>query len=214
MVNFDLSNEICVVVGLGNPGKEYENTKHNIGFMVVDDLLSHLSGSFKQISGCQGICVSKQVMGRKMFFLKPLTYMNLSGTSVASLCRKNKINPKQVLVVYDDMDLPFGKIRLKVSGGSGGHNGINSIINELQTNNFPRLRIGIGRVAGHETVTHVLSEFSKEDENILSKLLEISGNAVKLSVRRGIKTAMNEYNGHPLITDIEEENSEKNQNSK
>ena len=209
MVNFDIANEICAIVGLGNPGGEYESTKHNIGFKIIDNLLSQFSGSFKQVAGCHGICVSKQVLGRKMFFLKPLTYMNLSGVSVAALCRKNKINPKQILVVYDDMDLPFGKIRLKQSGGSAGHNGITSIIDELQTNNFPRLRIGIGRVVGPETISHVLSEFTKEDEDILSKLLEISSNAIKISVRRGINVAMNEFNGHSLISNIEEKASEK-----
>jgi peptidyl-tRNA hydrolase, PTH1 family len=208
MVELDITKEICVIVGLGNPGNEYENTKHNIGFKLIDYLINQFSGSYKQISGCNGICVSKQVMGRKMFFLKPLTFMNLSGVSVAALCRKNKINPKQVLIIYDDMDLPFGRIRLRQSGGSAGHNGINSIINELQTNNFPRLRIGIGRVAGSETVSHVLSEFTKEDEEILPKLLEISSNAVKLSVRRGINAAMNEYNGHALLGSINEETSE------
>jgi peptidyl-tRNA hydrolase, PTH1 family len=208
MVGLDITKEICAIVGLGNPGNEYENTKHNMGFKVIGHLMDQFSGSYKQISGCNGICVSKQIMGRKMFFLKPLTYMNLSGISVAALCRKNKINSNQILVVYDDMDLPFGRIRLKQSGGSAGHNGINSIINELQTNNFSRLRIGIGRVTGSETVSHVLSEFTNEDEKILPKLLEISSNAIKLSVRRGINAAMNEYNGHSLLGDINEETSE------
>ena len=208
MINFDITKEICAVVGLGNPGNEYKHTKHNIGFNVVDHFISLFSGSYKQVSGCSGICVSKQIMGRKLFFLKPLTYMNLSGLSVAALSRKNKLNPKQILIVYDDMDLPFGRIRLRQSGGSAGHNGINSIINELQTDNFPRLRIGIGRVEGGETVSHVLTEFSKEDEEILPKLLEISCNAVKLSIRRGINAAMNEYNGHPLIDNIDKESSE------
>ena len=200
MANFDISKEICAVIGLGNPGAEYAETKHNIGFKAIDNFISNCSGHPKQVSGCNGICVSRQLFARKIFFLKPLTFMNLSGISVAALCRKQKLASQQILVVYDDMDLPFGKIRLKENGGSAGHNGIKSIIKEINTENFPRLRIGIGRVDGHETVDHVLSDFSNEDKIILPNLLELSNNAIKVSLRRGISAAMNEFNGHSLIT--------------
>ena len=196
----DFLNEICAVVGLGNPGSEYKNTKHNIGFKAIDHIIDQFSSKSKDVGGCSGICISKRIFARNIFFLKPLTYMNLSGISVASLCRKKKLLPKQVLIVYDDMDLPYGKIRLRQNGGSAGHNGINSIIKELNTDNFPRLRIGIGRVNGSQTVDHVLSDFSQEDEEILPKLLELSDNAIKLSLRRGVSAAMNEFNGHSIIT--------------
>ncbi|MCF7791252.1 MAG: aminoacyl-tRNA hydrolase [Victivallales bacterium] len=200
MSDFKKNNELCAVVGLGNPGIKFQNTKHNIGFKIIDSFLSCFSGKAKQVSGCHGECISKQVFGKKVYFLKPLTFMNLSGFSVSALCRKKNINPAQVLIVYDDMDLPFGKIRIRKSGGSAGHNGINSIINELGTKNFPRLRVGIGKVSINETVSHVLTDFTIEDKKILPTLLELSHKAIRISLRRGINTAMNELNGHSIIT--------------
>ena len=186
--------KLKAVIGLGNPGKHYVDTKHNAGFSVIDSFIDKLPGKNEYQQGFNGLFYKARIGGRITFFLKPLTFMNLSGQSVFSLCRKEKIYPEEIMVVYDDMDLPFGKIRIRKHGGSAGHNGVESIITQFNSNRFARLRIGIGRVSSDGMVDHVLTEFSIEEKEIFNKVVDLSVAAIKLSLHRGIQTAMNEYN--------------------
>ena len=192
-------SKLRAVIGLGNPGKQYEATKHNAGFSVIDELMEELPGKHKYRSGFNGLFYQSRISGGKITLLKPLTFMNLSGSSVLKLCRKGKIFPEEIMVVYDDMDLPLGKIRIRENGGSAGHNGVESIISHLNSNNFARLRIGIGKVSSEGMVDHVLSEFSVEEREIFNKVVDLSVAAVKISLYRGIQTAMNKYNNQ-LVT--------------
>ena len=189
---------IRAVVGLGNPGKQYAGTKHNAGFSVIDRFMDLLPGKHEYQSGFNGLFFKVRTRGRKVIFLKPLTFMNLSGNSILTLCRKEKIHPEEIIVVYDDMDLPLGKIRIRKSGGSAGHNGVESIIASLNSNNFTRLRIGIGRVSSDGMIDHVLSEFNTEEQEIFDKIVDLSTAAVKLSLCRDVQTAMNKYNNQVI----------------
>ena len=133
-----------MIVGLGNPGAEYAQTRHNVGFMLVDKLASDLKVDVtkKKFNALMAEC---QIKGEKIILVKPQTYMNLSGDAVGPLARWYKINPSDIMVIYDDMDLPLGKLRIRPFGGTGGHNGMKSLIAALGTEKFPRMRIGIGR---------------------------------------------------------------------
>ena len=186
--------EIRAVIGLGNPGKNYEYTKHNAGFFVIDRLKDTLSGTNSYFHGFSGLFYKFRIEGRIIYFLKPQTFMNLSGNSVAKLCQKENICPEEIMVIYDDMDLPLGKIRIRKQGGSAGHNGVESIITQLSSNKFARLRIGIGRCTCDETIDHVLSEFKIDEKEIFNKVVDLSVAAVKLSLHRGAQMAMNEFN--------------------
>jgi len=186
---------IKAVIGLGNPGKEYVGTRHNAGFIVLDNLSNCLPGKHEYKNAYNGSYYQARLRSRKVLFLKPLTFMNLSGQSVLSLCKKENIITEELLVIYDDMDLPLGKIRIKPSGGSAGHNGVESIISKLGSNNFARLRIGIGKTTSDGVIDHVLSEFNKEDKEIFNNVVDLSVAAVKLSLCRDIQSAMNEFNG-------------------
>ena len=197
------SLRLKAVIGLGNPGKRYVDTKHNAGFSAIDSLMDALPGKNEYISGFNGLFFKARIGGRSVFFLKPLTFMNLSGDSVFTLCRKEKIYPEEIMIVYDDMDIPLGKIRIRKNGGSAGHNGVESIINRVNSNKFARLRIGIGRTSSDGMVDHVLSEFRAEEKEIFNKVVDLSVAAIKLSLHRGIQMAMNEYNSKVInnITD-------------
>ena len=161
---------MILLVGLGNPGKEYEQTRHNVGFMAVDELIRRYPFSaFK--SKFKGEIADGELSGQKVMILKPMTYMNLSGESVLAVCSFYKIKPENVIVFHDDMDLPVGKIKVKQGGGSGGHNGIKSIDSNLGAN-YVRVRIGVGKPALKEqVVSWVLSKFGSEDKKVLDDLL-------------------------------------------
>ena len=148
-----------LVVGLGNPGNEYKKTRHNVGFMVLDSYLGevHWSNKFK------GLYYEKNVNGEKYVFLKPQTYMNLSGISVSSFVKFYKLTFKDVLIIHDDLDLPVGKFRIKINSSSGGHNGIKDIIASLHTDAFARVKIGISQDTNKDTKDYVLGNFSKEE---------------------------------------------------
>ncbi len=188
-----------LVVGLGNPGKEYESTRHNAGFMAVDALIEKLPGAFQENNGHSGIYWKGRSRGGNIFLLKPMTFMNLSGKSVSKLMKTHKIQPNEVLLVFDDLDLPFGKIRIKNGGGTGGHNGVESVINEIGSPNFARLRIGIGKRVGKGQADHVLGGFDSEESAMIPKLMNVVSHAAKLVLYRGAKAAMNQYNGFELI---------------
>ena len=185
---------IRLIVGLGNPGSEYQETRHNIGFLVIDALIKNLLGEVVFKNKYNGKYIDKNIFGRRFFFLKPQTYMNLSGNSVARICGAEKLVPEEVLVIHDDMDLQLGDIKLKIGGGSAGHNGIESIIASLESDKFIRLRVGIGRKQEMLMSDYVLSKFTQEEHIILKNSIALSIDAVKLTIARGISVAMNAFN--------------------
>ena len=185
--------QIKLIVGLGNPGREYEKTRHNAGFDVTSELISSLPGNFNKKEKFNSIYWEGRFRGRNIIVQHPHTFMNLSGKAVAALARKNDIQPSEIVVVYDDMDLPLGKIRMRKNGSSGGHRGVESLIEELGSAKFPRLRIGIGR-AQKGTIDHVLSAFSEEEQMVFDKVVKTCVDALTLSLARGIGNAMNKFN--------------------
>jgi PTH1 family peptidyl-tRNA hydrolase len=183
---------VKVIVGLGNPGREYASTRHNLGFMVVDEIARRLSAGetrrrFRSelAEGFDG--------GEKLVLVKPQTYMNLSGSAVRETANWYKIPSNEILVVVDDIDLPFGTIRMRPGGGSGGHNGLKSIIADLGTDEFPRLRLGIGRGRGVAT-RQVLGRFNQEEERELPELVRSAADCALDWGRSGVILAMNRCN--------------------
>ena len=189
-----------LIVGLGNPEPKYDNTRHNIGFAVVDELAKVWQMPLKENKRFQGLFAEGVVVGgQKVRLLKPLTYMNRSGQSVRAVTDWYKVQASSVLVIYDDMDLPVGKLRIRLSGSAGGHNGMKSIISHLGGKDFPRLRIGIGKSDGEKgTISYVLGKFAPEESKIMAEILDISVRAVELGLKEGIEKSMNRYNGFPL----------------
>ncbi len=202
-------HNIRLIVGLGNPGAEYQETRHNIGFLVADALIKRLLGDVVLKSKYNGKYVDKNMFGRKIFFLKPQTYMNLSGGSIAGICRAEKLLPEEILVIHDDMDLQLGDIKLKIGGGSAGHNGIESIIASLESNKFIRLKVGIGRKQDVLMSDYVLSKFTEEEHIILKNSVALSIDAVKLTIARGISVAMNAFNAKKIVNKTRSQKVEK-----
>lgn len=180
-----------LIVGLGNPGKEYENTRHNIGFMIIDNYLNNPSWQKK----FNALYTTDMINNEKVIFVKPETYMNLSGNSVIEFVNFYKIEPKDILVVHDDLDLPFSKIRIKTNSSAGGHNGIKSIINRLNTNSFARLKIGISHNTNGDTKDFVLGKFNSEELKIIKDLYPITSNIITDFINYDINKVMNDYNG-------------------
>ena len=187
-----------LIVGLGNPGAEYKDTRHNIGFMVIDELLQKLPGRFEEVNKFESLFWKGRSRGGNLFLQKPMTFMNLSGKAVSKLMNSFKIKPQEVLVVFDDLDLPFGKLRIRKGGGTGGHNGVDSIIKEIGSADFVRLRVGIGRKEKASQADHVLGVFDEDEKVHLPLLLDIASDAAKLVLYRGTGTAMNQYNGFEI----------------
>ena len=187
-----------LVVGLGNPGKEYEGTRHNIGFAVLDRLAEKFGCSFRS-KWRFSAKIAEAVAGDagKVVLAKPQTYMNRSGTAVNTLLQWLKVAPAQLLVVVDDADLPLGQIRLRVAGGSGGHNGLRSIIETLGGDEeFARLRVGIGRSAplGADISGHVLGRFAPPERDLAEQAVAAAVEAVDCCLREGLTEAMNQFN--------------------
>ena len=183
-----------IIVGLGNPGKQYEKTRHNVGFEVIDELAKKWSISLDQAKH-KGIYGVGTVRGEKVLLLKPLTYMNLSGESISAVMHFFKVEVADVIIIYDDLDLPPGKIRLRQKGSAGGHNGIKSTIAHLGTQEFNRIRIGIGRPIGRMPVPdYVLGRFSKEDWEQVGATIEKSAAACETWLEKPFVQVMNEYN--------------------
>lgn len=183
------------IVGLGNPGKIYENTRHNIGFNVLNLLAKEIDANFQIKKNYE---IAEGYLGiTPLYLLKPQTFMNLSGKAVAEFVKyKNFFEPSKTLVVYDDLDLPVGKIRLKWNGGSGGHKGVTSIINELGTKNFYHLKIGIGRPPLKELIeNYVLGKFSKEEKEIIDTAIVRAISCIITLIEQGSQIAMNKFNG-------------------
>jgi peptidyl-tRNA hydrolase, PTH1 family len=187
------SSQISLIVGLGNPGQEYEKTRHNVGFDVTSAFMASLPISFSKKNKYNSVYWEGRFKGRNLLVQHPQTFMNLSGKAVAALAGNKKILPSEIIVVYDDMYLPLGKIRIRKSGSSAGHRGVESLIEHLGTSRFPRLRIGIGR-AQNETIDHVLAKFEKDEQIILDEVLKSSIDALTLSLTRGVGYAMNNFN--------------------
>jgi PTH1 family peptidyl-tRNA hydrolase len=189
------NDTVWLIVGLGNPGEEYKNTRHNIGFECVNTLANRHGLDFDDKRSKARIAVGN-IAGERVVLAKPFTYMNLSGQAVTGLCSWYKIDPaSQLLVVYDDLDLGFGALRLREKGGPGTHNGMKSIVNLLGSQAFRRLRMGIGNVPqGWDTAKYVLGRFSKEEQEKLPAIQGQAADAVELILREGFTTAMNRYN--------------------
>lgn len=184
-----------LIIGLGNPGKKYENTRHNIGFNVLN-LFAEEINTYFQIKKNYEIAEG-YLNGIPLYLLKPLTFMNLSGKAVVEFIKlKNFFESSKTLVIYDDLDLPVGKIRLKWNGGSGGHKGVNSIINEMGTKDFYHLKIGIGRPPLKEFVEYyVLEKFSKNERETIDTAINKAVICIKTLIEEGPQMAMNKFNG-------------------
>lgn len=185
-----------LIVGLGNPGREYDGTRHNIGFEAIDSLGRKYSIDLNK-SKFKGVFGEGFIEGEKVILLKPTTYMNLSGESIREVINFYKIDKNNIIVIYDDISLEIGKLRIREKGSAGGHNGIKSIIDNLSTDVFPRIKIGVGQPKG-DLVSHVLGRFNKEEEQDLKEVIEASIKAVEIIIKNGAKTAMNEVNGFKL----------------
>ena len=201
-----MSDELVIpqlIVGLGNPGTKYVQTRHNVGFDLIDILAKRWQISLsdrKQFQGIYGEGIGSN--NTKIKLLKPQTFMNLSGQSVRATLDWFKLSPESVLVVYDDLDLPLGKIRLRLSGSAGGHNGMKSIISHLGTQNFPRVRIGIGQSTGEkDTIAHVLGKFSKAETIVIDEVIYLVNDAIEMSLKQGVEKAMSLYNSKSISVD-------------
>jgi len=183
---------IQLIVGLGNPGKKYEQTRHNIGFLVMDRLVSGYGA--EMANHLKWRAHVAKVPGTGIVLMKPQTFMNESGQSVGAALRFYKWKPEQVLVIYDDVSLPSGSLRFRMSGSAGGHNGIKSIINHLGSDRFPRLKIGIGESRSSNLVGHVLGRFSTEERNELENTLASASDAVQFAIAEGVEAAANTFN--------------------
>lgn len=185
-----------LVVGLGNPGRGYERTRHNVGFDVVEELARRGGSSFRRSWRWPVLLATVELGGREVQLVKPQSYMNASGPPVAALAGKKGVAPSDVLVVVDDVELPPGTLRLRPKGGAGGHNGLKSLIAALGTEAFPRLRVGVGRpVAAGEMVDHVLSRFTPQEREKMEQARSRAADAVASAVEHGLEKAMNEFNG-------------------
>ena len=186
-----------LIVGLGNPGREYRGNRHNIGFMVLDKLAERLETSFSKMK-MDGLMTAIRYQDQRLILVKPQKYMNLSGKVLASFVRFYKLPLENILVVYDDIDLPFETLRLKPDGGDAGQKGVRSIIAELGTKEFPRLRIGIDRPSGRLPVSdYVLQDFSGQEQEWLPVLLDRAADAILTFVSDGLDQAMTQYNQSP-----------------
>lgn len=182
-----------LIVGLGNPGRQYAHHRHNVGFQCLDRLAQTHGLSFARQRAKASLALGK-IANVRVVLAKPLTYMNLSGQAVKPLVGFYRLSLADLLVIYDDLDLPLGTIRLRPEGGSGGHKGVRSIIEALGSQNFPRLRVGIGRPPDNDAISYVLSDFTAEEQITLESVYEKVGAAVELFLQEGIEVAMNRYN--------------------
>ncbi len=184
-----------LLVGLGNPGREYKDNRHNVGFMTIDRLAVRLNARGMKVQS-KAIVITAAYEERKLILAKPQTFMNLSGQSVQGLAHFYKIPLTNLMMISDDLDLPFGTIRIRASGGPGGQRGMASTIEHLGTKDFPRLRIGIGRPPGRmDPAAYVLQDFPKAEAQLLSEVLDHAADAALEFVVKGLNSAMNMFNG-------------------
>ena len=196
----EAETQTFVLVGLGNPGREYRQTRHNVGFMVIDELCQQFNLHLSRMQA-KALVGNGILEGRKVILAKPQTFMNLSGKSVASLVKFYKIPLSQLLIVLDDLDLPLGMLRMRPGGGSAGNKGLMSIIEHLGTEEFPRMRLGIGRPPGQKNgADYVLQNFQNGDMELVKEVLTKASKAAQTFIANGIDQAMNQFNG-PLDRD-------------
>ncbi len=193
---FGKKQEAWLIVGLGNPGSEYEKTRHNCGFRAIDILADSLGCKIDRAK-FQGLYGQVTKNGRKLYLLKPMTYMNLSGRSVLQMSAYFHIPPQQIIVLFDDISLEPGRLRVRPDGSAGGHNGIKSIISEIGSEAFPRVKIGVGAKAHKEQdlADWVLSTFSAGEEKLLQSALERAAEAALCIIDRGVPEAASQFNG-------------------
>jgi len=185
---------VKLIVGLGNPGKKYENTRHNVGFQTID-YLSCQTGIRVEKEKNKAFTGEGKIGQEKVVLVKPQTYMNLSGEAVAPLAAWYKTGAEDILVIYDDLDLEVGKIRIRGQGSHGGHNGMKSLINLLKTEKIPRLKIGIGKTPPQwETADYVLGNFPPAEKKIIEEMIAKAAQAVNVILEQGIDKAMNQFN--------------------
>lgn len=187
-----------LLVGLGNPGREYKDNRHNVGFMAIDRLVVRLNARGMKLQS-KAIVVTATYEERKLILAKPQTFMNLSGQSVQGLAHFYKVPLTNLMVLSDDLDIPFGTIRIRASGGAGGQRGMASTIERLGTRDFPRLRIGIGRPPGRmDPAAYVLQNFPKDEASLLSDVLDHAADAALEFVVKGLNASMNKFNGSAI----------------
>lgn len=184
---------MILIVGLGNPGKQYEQTRHNIGFDVIDYMANKYNIDVNR-EKFKGICGEGFIENKKVILLKPLTYMNLSGESIRELANFYKLEDDEIIVVYDDISLDIGRLRIREKGSAGGHNGIKSIIQNIGGDKFPRVKVGVGQPKDN-LVNHVLGKFSKEDREHIEKVIPVVSDAIVEIVKNDAKESMNKFNG-------------------
>jgi PTH1 family peptidyl-tRNA hydrolase len=190
-----MTPDTYLLIGLGNPGREYRDTRHNMGFMLIDSLIIRLNARGMRLQA-KAIVTTATHEERKLILAKPQTYMNLSGQSIQGLIHFYKLPVENILVAYDDLDLPFGTIRLRPGGGAGGQKGLASTIERLGTKDIARLRLGIGRPPGRmDPSAYVLQNFSREEMKVLPEIIDRATDAVLEFVKNGLNAAMNKYNG-------------------
>lgn len=184
-----------LIVGLGNPTSKYEGTRHNVGFEVID-VIANEYNIVMDVLKHKGVYGKGKIEGQSVILLKPMTFMNLSGESVAAVANYYKVLPEDILVIYDDINLDVGRLRIREKGSAGGHNGIKNIISHLGTDAFPRIRVGVGmKPPKMDLADYVLSRFQKEEQEIMETGYDKACKAAKLVVLDEVARAMNEYNG-------------------
>lgn len=193
-IHLFIHHSYYLLVGLGNPGRQYENTRHNVGFMAMNRLADKLGERFSKLES-KALITKCTYKGQRLILAKPQTYMNLSGKAVGSLLRYYKVPLTNLLVVYDDVDLPLSALRIRPGGGSAGQKGMQSIVEQLGSEEFPRLRIGIGRPPGRmEAADYVLQNFRGDETETLNLVLDSASEAILTFVTEGIEKAMNLHN--------------------
>ena len=192
----ELENGPLLIVGLGNPGTEYKNTRHNVGFEVID-LLAHRHNIPVKKRAMRSLMGDGMIEGRKVYLVKPMTFMNLSGDAAGAVARMYHMLPSQVIVVVDDIALPVGRLRLRPKGSAGGHNGLTSMEKGLKSQDYPRIRIGVGGAFPGKMVDHVLGKFKPNEKQDIEDAISIAADAVERIIRDGIDIAMNVYNIQP-----------------
>jgi len=189
----DAPTQIKLIAGLGNPGARYARSRHNVGFMVVEQFAHAHDLSFAR-KRFNAEIAEGNVGGARVMLAKPQTFMNLSGDAIGKLFAFYKIAPDDLLVVYDDLDLPLGKMRMRPKGGAGGHHGMESILARIGTSEFPRLRVGIGRPDPDTDVDHVLGDFDRDERALMDETFARAADAIDVWLREGLNAAMNKFN--------------------
>lgn len=191
-----------IIVGLGNPGEKYRWTRHNIGFMVIDTIADKYNASFK--GGFEADYSVVDLFGKRCYLVKPQTYMNLSGKAVSEISDYFDIPKENTVVVHDDLDMEFGRIKVKIGGSSGGHKGINSVISCLSFEDFIRVKMGIGKPLSGDVSSFVLSDFNKVEKAVLKDFVELGVSATLSILERDVKYAMNLYNNKKITQEVQE----------